>query len=121
MGLVREWAAGQAERIEECVLISHNWDQIRRLMWNYVGIVRSEMRLRLMQNRLAPILAEVRQHFLSYLLTPDLVELRNIALIADLIVQSALSRKESRGLHYIVEYPEQDDVHWKKDTVLQKK
>jgi len=117
---VSGWAAGKAERIEECVLISHNWDQIRRLMWNYVGIVRSEKRLLLVQNRLEPIVEEVRQHFLSYLLTPDLVELRNIALIAELIVQCALRRKESRGLHYIVEYPGQDDVHWKKDTVLQK-
>jgi L-aspartate oxidase len=118
---VEKWAAGDAERIEECVLISHNWDQIRRLMWNYVGIVRSEKRLLLVRNRLSPILEEVRQHFLSYLLTPDLVELRNIALIADLIVQCALLRKESRGLHYIIEYPERDDAHWQKDSVLQKK
>ena len=118
---VSEWAAGDAERIEECVLISHNWDQIRRLMWNYVGIVRAEKRLLLVQNRLTPILEEVKQHFLSYLLTPDLVELRNIALVAELIVQCALRRKESRGLHYIVDYPERDDVHWKKDTVLQKR
>ncbi len=118
---VSDWAAGNAERIEECVLISHNWDQIRRLMWNYVGIVRAEKRLLLVQNRLAPILEEVKQHFLSYLLTPDLVELRNIALVADLIVQCALRRKESRGLHYIVDYPERDDAHWSRDTVLQKR
>lgn len=117
---VSEWSAGSAERIEECVLISHNWDQIRRLMWNYVGIVRSEKRLSLVEHRLAPILKEVRSHFHSYLLTPDLVELRNIALIADLIVQCALTRKESRGLHYLVEYPKIDDVAWCRDTVLQK-
>ena len=89
-------------------------------MWNYVGIVRSEKRLLLVRKRLAPILEEVRQHFHNYLLTPDLIELRNIALIADLIVRSALSRKESRGLHYVVDYPETDDTHWKKDTVLLK-
>ncbi len=118
--LVSEWAAGDAERIEECVLISHNWDQIRRLMWNYVGIVRAEKRLLLVKNRLAPIVEEVKQHFRSYLLTPDLVELRNIALVAELIVQCALWRKESRGLHYIADYPDRDDEHWGRDTILQK-
>ncbi|MEJ2688800.1 MAG: L-aspartate oxidase [Deltaproteobacteria bacterium] len=118
---VNEWAAGDAERIEECVLISHNWDQIRRLMWNYVGIVRAEKRLLLVQNRLTPIVEEVKQHFKSYLLTPDLVELRNIALVAELIVQCALWRKESRGLHYIVDYPDRDDEHWRRDTILQKR
>jgi len=118
---VTAWSAGQAERIEECVLISHNWDQIRRLMWNYVGIVRSEKRLNLVQKRMQPILAEVAQHFRDYLLTPDLIELRNIALVAELIVKSAKIRKESRGLHYMVEYPARDDVNWKKNTVLQKK
>ena len=117
---VTDWSAGQAARIEECVLISHNWDQIRRLMWNYVGIVRSEKRLVLVQKRMQPILAEVAQHFRDYLLTPDLIELRNIALMAELIVRSAMIRKESRGLHYMVEYPARDDVNWKRDTVLQK-
>ncbi|MCB2182524.1 MAG: L-aspartate oxidase [Desulfobulbaceae bacterium] len=114
------WFAGQAERIEECVLISHNWDQIRRLMWNYVGIVRSEKRLKLVRKRMEPILEEVSQHFRDYLLTPDLIELRNLALVAELIVKSAMTRKESRGLHYIVDYPERDDINWKKNTVLQK-
>jgi L-aspartate oxidase len=117
---VTAWSAGHAERIEECVLISHNWDQIRRLMWNYVGIVRSEKRLDLVRKRMQPILAEVAQHFCDYLLTPDLIELRNIALVAELIVKSAMIRKESRGLHYMVEYPARDDVNWKKNTVLQK-
>jgi len=117
---VTAWSAGQAERIEECVLISHNWDQIRRLMWNYVGIVRSEKRLSLVRKRMQPILAEVAQHFRDYLLTPDLIELRNLALVAELIVKSAMIRKESRGLHYMLEYPNRDDVHWRKDTVLQK-
>ncbi len=115
---VANWEPGPAARIEECVLISHNWDQIRRLMWNYVGIVRREKRLSLVQERLAPILAEVNQHFRDYLLTPDLVELRNIALVADLIIRCALTRKESRGLHYLVDYPERDDANWRRDTVL---
>jgi L-aspartate oxidase len=114
------WFPGKAERLEECILIAHTWDQIRRLMWNYVGIVRSEKRLVLVQHRLAPILREVSQHYRDYLLTADLVELRNIALMAELIVTSALLRKESRGLHYIAEYPETDDGNWKKYIILQK-
>jgi L-aspartate oxidase len=113
-----EWSTGKARMINENVLVSHNWDQIRRLMWNYVGIVRSEKRLALVKKRLAPILREVAQHFRDYLLTPDLIELRNIALVAELIVQSSLLRKESRGLHAIVDYPRQDDVNWRRDTVL---
>ncbi|MDH4320196.1 MAG: L-aspartate oxidase [Desulfobulbaceae bacterium] len=113
-----DWEPGPAARLEECVLISHNWDQIRRLMWNYVGIVRSEKRLQLVRERLAPILAEVNQHYRDYLLTPDLVELRNIARVADLITQSAQIRRESRGLHFVVDYPERDDVNWLRDTVL---
>jgi L-aspartate oxidase len=118
MPTVSTWRAGEAENLKEGVLISHNWDQIRRLMWNYVGIVRTEQRLLLVQKRLAPILKEVAQHFRDYLLTPDLVELRNLALIAELIVLSALHRKESRGLHCMVEYPQTDDAHWRHDTVL---
>ena len=115
---VPSWSPGQAARIEECVLITHNWDQIRRLMWNYVGIVRSEKRLNLVQDRLAPILKEVDQHYQDYLLTPDLVELRNIATTAALIVSSARIRKESRGLHYVIDYPHTNDHAWRKYTVL---
>ena len=116
-----EWSTGKARMINENVLISHNWDQIRRLMWNYVGIVRSEKRLALVKKRLAPILREIAQHFRDYFLTPDLVELRNIALVAELIVQSSLIRKESRGLHAIIDYPYQDDVNWRHDTILSRK
>jgi len=115
------WSPGHAARIEECVLITHNWDQIRRLMWNYVGIVRSEKRLNLVQDRLAPILKEVDQHYQDYLLTPDLVELRNIATTASLIVTSARIRKESRGLHFIVDYPQPNDREWRKYTVLRQR
>lgn len=117
---VPEWDTGPAERIEECVLISHNWDQIRRLMWNYVGIVRSDKRLALVQERLTPILKEVDQHYRDYLLTPDLIELRNIALIAELIVHCAMLRKESRGLHFNIDYPDADNLTWQKNTILSK-
>jgi L-aspartate oxidase len=116
-----EWTTGTAKMINEKVLVSHNWDQIRRLMWNYVGIVRNEKRLELVKKRLAPILREIAHHFRDYLLTPDLVELRNISLVAELIVQSSLIRKESRGLHAIVDYPRQDDVNWRHDTILSRR
>lgn len=118
---IEVWRAGKARSIEENVLISHNWDQIRRLMWNYVGIVRREKRLDLVRRRIAPVLEEIREHFHDFLLTPDLVELRNIAVVSELIIRSAGLRKESRGLHYIVDYPGHDDEHFKKDTVLDKK
>jgi L-aspartate oxidase len=116
-----EWSSGKAKLINENVLVSHNWDQIRRLMWNYVGIVRSERRLGLVKKRLAPMLREIAHHFRDYFLTPDLVELRNISLVAELIVQSSIRRKESRGLHYLVDYPQQDDVNWHHDTILSRR
>jgi L-aspartate oxidase len=116
-----EWSSGNAERIEECILITHTWDQIRRLMWNYVGIVRSKKRLLLVQERLAPIIQEIHQHYQDFLLTSDLIELRNIALVAKLIVQSALLRKESRGLHYILDYPNKIEDITRKDTVLNRR
>lgn len=115
-----EWRDGAAGSMEENVLISHNWDQIRRMMWNYVGIVRREKRLQLVRRRIAPILEEIKEHFDDYLLTGDLVELRNLAVIADLIIRCADLRKESRGLHYIVDYPDKDDENFRRDTVLYK-
>ena len=90
-------------------------------MWNYVGIVRRAKRLKLVEQRLTPILSEINEHFHDYLLTPDLVELRNITVIAELIVRSATLRLESRGLHYIVDYPNHDDAHFKHDTILCRK
>lgn len=117
---VDPWRAGGAEVLDESILVTHNWNQLRQLMWDYVGIVRRQKRLDLIQNRLTFMLAEIKEHFFDYLLTPDLVELRNLAVLADLIVQSASLRKESRGLHYIVDYPEKNDRDFLRDTILQR-
>lgn len=117
---IEPWRTGGAEILDESILVKHNWDQVRQLMWNYVGIVRRQKRLDLIQTRLSWMVKEIKEHFYDYLLTPDLVELRNLAVIADLIVQSASLRKESRGLHYILDYPEKNDRDYLRDTVLQK-
>jgi L-aspartate oxidase len=118
---VDPWRTGGAEVLDESILVKHNWDQVRQLMWDYVGIVRRQKRLNLIQTRLSWMVKEIKEHFYDYLLTPDLVELRNLAVIADLIVQSASLRKESRGLHYILDYPEKNDREYLKDTILQKR
>ncbi len=117
---VDSWRIGGAASLDESILIKNNWEQLRQLMWDYVGIVRRKKRLDLIQARLAWMVKEIKEHFYDYLLTPDLVELRNLAVVADLIVQSASQRKESRGLHYILDYPGKDDQHFSGDTILQK-
>jgi len=117
---VEPWRTGGAAMLDESILIKHNWDQLRQLMWDYVGIVRRKKRLDLIQTRLSFMLTEIKEHFYDYLLTPDLVELRNLAVIADLIVQSASRRQESRGLHYILDYPAKNDRDFLRDTILQK-
>lgn len=119
-GPIQAWKTGGAATLEEGILVNHNWDSIRRLMWDYVGIVRGTKRLQLMRERLDWLLKEIKSHFYDYLLTPDLVELRNLAVVAELIVHSASWRKESRGLHYTLDYPNKDDANFLKDTVLDK-
>lgn len=106
---VDEWKAGVAQMLDEEILINHNWDQIRRIMWNYVGIVRREKRLLLAQQRIYEIQMEIEQHYRDYYVTTNMVELRNIAQVASLIISASLCRKESRGLHYILDYPGQRD------------
>ncbi|UCG12058.1 MAG: L-aspartate oxidase [Deltaproteobacteria bacterium] len=100
----------------EMVLIAYNWDIIRRLMWNYVGIVRTDNRLRLAQNHLAQIQREINEHYPNISLNSDLIELKNLATVAEIIVACALRRRESRGLHFNVDYPNKDDERWRRDT-----
>lgn len=101
----REWIYPQESNDDEMIVITHMWDEIRYLMWNYVGIVRSNKRLLRAQTRLKNILQEVKEYYSNFHIHRDIIELRNIALVADLTVECALRRKESRGIHYSLDYP----------------
>ncbi len=113
-----KWDSGHAVELEEKIDIAANWLEIRYLMWNYVGIVRSNRRLERAQRRLNLLKEEVNAYYWNFLLTPDLIELRNLLTVSELIVKCALLRKESRGLHYTVDYPHTDDEHYAVDTVI---
>jgi L-aspartate oxidase len=115
-----EWETGRAIRSEERVLVSQSWDEIRRLMWNYVGIVRSDRRLARAARRLALLEEEIHSYYWDYLLDSDLIELRNLVAIANLIVRSASMRKESRGLNYNIDHPDRDDAHCLHPTIIRR-
>ncbi len=112
------WDESQVSDSDEEVVIAHNWDELRRFMWDYVGIVRTTKRLNRAMNRLKLLKEEIADYYGQFRVTSDLLELRSLVIVAELIIRSALERKESRGLHYTKDYPEPDHSAAPKNTVL---
>ena len=112
--------SGDVQDVDELVVIYHNWDEIRRLMWDYVSIVRTTKRLQRAATRLANLRREVEEFYWNFKITADLLELRNLVEVASLIVDSAAQRRESRGLHYVLDHPDRDEEVGASDTVLRR-
>ncbi len=115
---LRAWDESRVTDSDEEVVVAHNWDELRRFMWDYVGIVRTDKRLRRAHDRVALLLREIAEYYGNFRVTNDLLELRHLAVVADLIIRSAMARRESRGLHYTLDHPVNDERGTPGDTVL---
>jgi L-aspartate oxidase len=113
-----EWDESKVSDSDEEVVVSHNWDELRHFMWNYVGIVRTNKRLNRAMHRIEILKQEIAEYYGNFRVTSDLLELRNLVIVAELIIRSALLRKESRGLHYTQDYPETNDNKEVENTIL---
>ena len=116
---IPDWEHGDTAPPDELVVIYHNWDEIRRLMWDYVSIVRTDNRLKRAAYRLRNLRHEVREFYWGHRVNSDILELRNLVTVASLIVDCALRRKESRGIHYTLDHPEPSE-HFRQDTLLRR-
>ena len=112
------WDESQVTDSDEQVVIAHNWDEIRRFMWDYVSIVRTTKRLQRAKHRIDLLQREIQDYYTHFRITNNLIELRNLAVVADLIIRCALLRKESRGLHYTLDYPKSNPNLAQKNTIL---